>query len=137
MKKTLGVILVMVLFSTLLFGFSSKSFAVAKPEQSQQFEQSPEKLKCFYDAIIFQGKSETFKEAVKRTKKEFKERLKDLCDSAGVEGKILSVSGPDQINFKEKLSFTVLLEGEPNAIEYVDGELDRFYRDPPDDFEEF
>ena len=93
----------------------------------------------FYDVIVA-GTEMTGKkldEAAKNADKDFRKVLASVCRSLHVKWKIGKKTGPDQINFKLKLSYDILLYGDEKNTAEVDEYLDFKYRDPPDDTERF
>lgn len=103
------------------------------PAEREEFYR--ETMSGFYDAIIYpEGNDEkSLYKAAKKTRSEFKKTLAEICVPLNVKFEIISESGPHQINYKQKLSFEVVLSGKNADITEADRLLEEKYRDPPGD----
>ncbi len=112
--------LVLLLFISLSIILCAKN-SPAKSGPSEIEEYYRTEMTGYYDVEIGAERNEkNFKKAVMSAKKEFEKTLKEICLKNQVKYKILVKEGPHQINYKQHLSYEVLLTGENIAITEVD-----------------
>ncbi len=142
MRKCLVLVSVLiVLFFVFPIDVSSQSITPKDDSTTVAISSGPSELEEFYrtsmvgyyDVVIFPEKQDkkSIGNAIKKATKEFMEALISLCESHSVAFSILSKTGPDQIDYKERLSFIISLSGKNADITEVDRALQDKYEDLP------
>lgn len=92
----------------------------AKSGSSEIEEYYRTEMTGYYDVEIGAERNEKhFKKAVTAARKDFEKTLKEICVKYDVKYKIIAREGPHQINYKQHLSYEVLLSGKNIEITKV------------------